>query len=220
MFRCDPEPAQRLGTCSSAGLGASPAGAGCSLTCPATGAVASPPSPVPSRPVPRSPRRAALPLPPLLKWQLPLICHIPWPGSPSPHPPPGPCSPAPLAKIERGQRLSILAARLGGDPAFLPPFPFSDGVTGSGQRDPGGMWRERTPSCFLQRETPGGSQPRGAPLPHPQQAADRGIPASPLTPNPTCQEAASTPKPRFSRRAPASLPWAVWVPASPHSSPA
>lgn len=50
MFRCDPEPAQRLSTCSSAGLGASPAGAGCSLTCPATGAVASPPSPVPSRP--------------------------------------------------------------------------------------------------------------------------------------------------------------------------
>jgi len=44
-------------------------------------------------------------------------------GLPSARPPPRPCSPAPLAKIARGQRLSILAARLGGgtDPAFLPP---------------------------------------------------------------------------------------------------
>lgn len=118
-----------------AGRGASPAGAARSLSRPRAGAVASPPSPVPSRPVPRSPRRAALPLPPLLKWQLPLICHIPWLGSPSLRLLPRPCSPAPLAKIEKGQHLSILAERLGGDPAFLPRFPFSGSVIGSGQRE-------------------------------------------------------------------------------------
>lgn len=168
-----------------------------------------------TRPVLCGPRRAALPLPPLPKWQLLLICHIPWPGSPSLRPPPRPCSPAPLAKIERGQRLSILAARLRGDPAFLPAFPFSGSVTGSGQRDPGDMWRERTPSCFLQCETPGRSQPHRAPLPHPQRAAERGIPASLLTPNLPCQEATNTVKPHFFHQAPASLPWAVWVPDSP-----
>lgn len=135
-----------------------------------------PPSPVPSRPVPRSPRRAALPLPPLLKWQLPLICHIPWLGSPSLRLLPRPCSPAPLAKIEKGQHLSILAERLGGDPAFLPPLPLLRQCHWIGaERDPDGMWRERTPSCFLQRKTPGRSQPFRAPYLRSQQTAGVGI---------------------------------------------
>lgn len=147
------------------------------------------PPPHPSRPVPRSPRRAALPLPPLLKWQLPLICHIPWLGSPSLRLLPRPCSPAPLAKIEKGQHLSILAESLGGDPGFLPPLPLLWQCHWiRAERDPDGMWRERTPSCFLQRKTPGRSQPFRAPELPSQQTAEVRIPASLITTNPPCPE--------------------------------
>lgn len=73
----------------------------------------------------------------------------------------------------------------GGDPAFLPAFPFSSGVTGSGHRDPGGMWRERTPSCFLQRETPGRRQPCKGPFAPPRVGSKEGDPCNPVHPKST-----------------------------------
>lgn len=186
MLRGDPEPppSPSLGTCSSAGLGASPRGCrplaepsqrwGCGV-------------PPLTRPVPHGPRRAALPLPPLPKWQLPLICHIPWPGSPSPRPPPRPCSPAPLAKIERGQCLSILAASLGGDPAFLPAPPSpSPAVSPDRDRETlvacGGKGH-RHASCNARPRV--GASPAGplCPIPSRGWAAEEG----PLfTRNPSC----------------------------------
>lgn len=50
------------------------------------------------------------------------------------------------------------------------------------------MCRERTPSCFLQRKTPGRSQPFRAPSLHSQQTAEVGIPAYLITTNPPCPE--------------------------------
>lgn len=76
------------------------------------------------------------------------------------------------------------------------------------------MWRERTPSCFLQRKTRGRSQPFRAPQLRSQQAAGLGRPASLTTTILPARKAANTAGLQFSHWAPASALGNV-APASP-----
>lgn len=76
------------------------------------------------------------------------------------------------------------------------------------------MWRERTPSCFLQRKTRGRSQPFRAPQLRSQQAAELGLPASLTTTILPARKAANTAGLQFSHWAPASALGNV-APASP-----
>lgn len=220
MFRCDPEPAQRLGTCSSAGLGASPAGAGCSLSCPATGAVASPPSPVPSRPA--QPPASCAPSAPSPEVAAASDMSHSLAGLPLSAPAARALQPSSACKDRKGPApFHISSEARGGTQPSSPPSP-SPTVSPDRDRETlvacGGKGH-RHASCNARPRA--GASPAGPLCPIPgRQRTEGWIPASLLTPNPTRQEAASTTKPHFSRRAPASLPWAAWVPASPHSSPA